>query len=280
MTPLVSLEKAGDDALELTWEKVKGAEGYRVYRKTAGGYFKAIANVDADTASYKDSGLTLGDTYIYTVRALYTLGGKTQLGPYESAGLKAKLSVDKVEITKVQSWGYCNLKVSWNEVEGADGYRLYYKVDNSSWKYVTQVGAGTTSYTHTGVTTGKTYTYYIRAYQNVNGTKVFGAYSDGKTGKAVPKQVVINSVKKASATSLKINWGRVNGASGYRIYRVDAKTGKWDYVTQINSGSTTSYTEKGLKKNTTYQYRIRAYRTVNGEKVFGAYSSLAKGSTK
>lgn len=279
-TPLVSLEKAGDDALELTWEKVKGAEGYRVYRKTAGGYFKAIANVDADTASYKDSGLTLGDTYIYTVRALYTLGGKTQLGPYESAGLKAKLSVDKVEITKVQSWGYCNLKVSWNEVEGADGYRLYYKVDNSSWKYVTQVGAGTTSYTHTGVTTGKTYTYYIRAYQNVNGTKVFGAYSDGKTGKAVPKQVVINSVKKASATSLKINWGRVNGASGYRIYRVDAKTGKWDYVTQINSGSTTSYTEKGLKKNTTYQYRIRAYRTVNGEKVFGAYSSLAKGSTK
>lgn len=281
-TPLVSLEAVDYNSLKLTWEAVKGAEGYRVYRKMPGGHFTAIANVGELTTSYLDVGLATGKTYIYTVRALYTIGGKTQLGPYETAGLKAAAALPKAEITSVKSWGYCNLKVAWEQVTGADGYRLYCQEKaGEAWKYVTQINDGSeTSYIHSGVTTGQSCTYYVRAYKNVDGTKVYGAYSDGVSGKAVPKQVVVNSVEKVSDTSLKISWNKVNGASGYRIYRVDEETGEWTYVTQIGSGSTTSYTEKGLKKNTSYQYRIRAYRTVNGEKIFGAYSALAKGSTK
>ena len=121
------------------------------------------------------------------------------------------------------------------------------------------------------MTTGQNYTYYVRAYCNVDGTKVFGAYSQGKTGKAVPKKAVIT---KATAGSKKVslNWNKVNGASGYRIYYKTSENGKWHYVTQIGKGSTTSYTNTGLKSGQTYYYTMRAYRTVNGEKVFGSYS--------
>ena len=124
---------------------------------------------------------------------------------------------------------------------------------------------------HTGVTTGKVYTYYVRAYRNIDGAKVYGAYADGKSGKAVPKKAVI---AKATAGDGKVtlNWNKVNGASGYRIYYKTSEDGEWHYVTQIGKGSTTSYTDTGLKSGQTYYYTMRAYRTVNGEKIFGSYS--------
>ncbi len=73
-------------------------------------------------------------------------------------------------------------------MESADGYRLYYQEPGSAWKYVTQIADGdATSYVHTGRTTGKTYTYYVRGYRNVDGQKAFGSYSAGKE-REIPAQ--------------------------------------------------------------------------------------------
>ena len=43
-------------------------------------------------------------------------------------------------------------------------------------------------------------------------------------------------------------------------------------MTQIGKGSTTSYTHKGIQDGKDYYYTMRAYRVVNGKKVFGAYA--------
>lgn len=176
---------------------------------------------------------------------------------------------DKAAVTKAQSWGYNGIKVSWDALYCADGYRLYYQTGDSAWKYVTQTAD--TSYVHTPVTTGQTYTYYVRGYRNVDGQKVFGSYSEGKSGKAVPRQAKIT---KAAAGSKKaaLSWDKVNGASGYRLYYKTSENGPWTYVTQIGKGSATSYTAAGLKSGQTYYFTMRAYRTVNGEKVFGSYA--------
>ena len=70
----------------------------------------------------------------------------------------------------------------------------------------------------------------------------------------------------------------MNGASGYQIYRRNPETGKYQFVTQLGNGNTAAYTEKGLKKGITYTYVVRAYRTVNGNKILGANSTETKGS--
>lgn len=69
-----------------------------------------------------------------------------------------------------------------------------------------------------------------------------------------------------------ISWKKISGASGYRIYRI-TEEGKYERIKQISSGSTLTHTVSGLKKGTTYTYRIRAYRTVDGTPVFGPYSA-------
>ena len=58
--------------------------------------------------------------------------------------------------------------------------RINDKTDGGSWKKVKTVGSSTTSWKNTGLTKGTAYTYTVRAYCTVDGTKVLGGYD--KTG--------------------------------------------------------------------------------------------------
>ena len=46
------------------------------------------------------------------------------------------------------------------------------------------------------------------------------------------------------------------------------------------SGATVSWNNTGLTFGKIYSYKVRAYRTVNGTKVYGAYSAVVKAAPK
>ncbi len=71
-----------------------------------------------------------------------------------------------------------------------------------------------------------------------------------------------------------VKWKKVSGASGYEVYRATSKTGKYIKVKTLTSGNTTSYTNTKLASKKGYYYKVRAYRTVNGNKVYSSYSSI------
>lgn len=80
------------------------------------------------------------------------------------------------------------------------------------------------------------------------------------------------TVKKASATSVKCTWKAVSDADGYEIYYSTSKNGTFK-----KAGSTTSkltYTKKSLKEGKSYYFKVRAYKTINGEKVYGEFSKV------
>ena len=89
----------------------------------------------------------------------------------------------------------------------------------------------------------------------------------GKTGKLCLK------TGKAKVT---VTYGKVKGANGYQIYRSTKKSGGFKCVKTIKSGNTVKFVNKNLKKGQNYYYKVRAYRTVDGKKVYGAYSSVKK----
>lgn len=82
-------------------------------------------------------------------------------------------------------------------------------------------------------------------------------------------------VQKKSRSSIKISWKKASNVNGYEVYM---KTNKGSYkkITVIKKGSTTNYTKKGLKKNSTYTFKVRAYKNVSNKKVYGSYSSTKK----
>ncbi|MFR7479033.1 MAG: fibronectin type III domain-containing protein [Acutalibacteraceae bacterium] len=70
----------------------------------------------------------------------------------------------------------------------------------------------------------------------------------------------------SSGKSARLSWQAVPGASGYVVYVRSGSS--WKRVSSVKG---TSYTQSGLIKGRTYTYTVRAYRTVKGKNVYGAY---------
>lgn len=81
------VKQTSKTAVTLSWDKVKGADGYEIYRKTgADGTYKKIKTISSGkTVTYKNTELTLGKKYYYKIRAYDKNGSSTKKGKYSSA---------------------------------------------------------------------------------------------------------------------------------------------------------------------------------------------------
>ena len=173
---------------------------------------------------------------------------------------------------KASSSSYNSNKLSWNKVTGASGYEVLRATSKTgTYKSVKTITSGSTvSYTDKSLATGTTYYYKVRAYRTVDKKKVYSSYSSVVSAKPVlktPSVKLTSGSKKAT-----IKWEKISGASGYEVYRATSKSGKYSKIKTITKNSTVSYVNSSLTKNKTYYYKVRAYRTVNGKKIYSSYS--------
>ena len=88
---------------------------------------------------------------------------------------------------------------------------------------------------------------------------------------------VIRSPQLSSATltgsnSIKLKWEKQKSVSGYIIYRKSAG-GNYKKIATAKKG-TYSYTNKSLKYNKKYYYKIRSYKKSNGKTYYSGYSNV------
>lgn len=166
--------KSSANTVKMSWNKVSGATGYRVYQyNTSTKKWKAVANIKNTNYTFKN--LKSGTTYKFTVRAYKNQGGKTYLSPkYTTFTTSTTPSTVSFKVTA----GSKKATVKWNKVTGATGYKVYYKTSkNGSWKCLKTTNNKTTSYTKTGLTKGKTYYFTVKAYRTVSGKTYNGSYA-------------------------------------------------------------------------------------------------------
>ena len=65
------------------------------------------------------------------------------------------------------------------------------------------------------------------------------------------------------------------GESGYQIYGKTSK-GEWKRVKTLKADKTSYTTVKKLEKGKTYYVKARAYKTVDGKKIYAPWSSVKK----
>ena len=187
--------------------------------------------------------------------------------PTQKPVQQIKLATPK--LGKVVSAGYNALKLNWSKVNGADGYRVYVKV-NGQWKALGNTKS--TTYVHKKLETGKSYTYTVKAYKNTKSGTVWSSYDKkGITGKAALSAPSLRKAKRTSAKKATLSWKKVNGASGYVVYR-KTNNGRWQIVKKITKGNITSFTDKKLSKGKKYTYTVRAYRTVGKKNIYSGYN--------
>ena len=175
-----------------------------------------------------------------------------------------KLSTPKLK--KVVSVSYDSVKVTWDKVKGADGYRVYMK-EHGKWKSLGKVSSN--SYTCNGLETGKKYTFTVRAYKKANTGTVLSAYNKkGISGTPKLSTPELKSVKR-SASGVTFRWKKTAGATGYIVYR-KANKGSWRALCATNN---VSYKDTVAKKGVKYTYTVRAYRKTSIGNVYSSYNA-------
>jgi len=190
-------------------------------------------------------------------------------------------------VAKATSYSYTKIKISWNKIENIDGYKIY-RATKKTGKYnlVYTAGATKTSYINAGRTCGKTYYYKVRGYKMIDRKNVYTKYSDVKSAYARPAKATIAKITLPKDELVKVTWNKVSGATGYQIYRKRTDKSKWNLFKNI-SNKYTSVKDDMLKKvyinswdfyydysglDYNWEYKVRAYRTVNGKKIYGMFS--------
>lgn len=276
---LVSAKSIDHNTIQVNWDSVKGATGYKVYRKKANEKtYTSLKNVSG--TSFKDNTAEVGEVYYYTVRAY--VNSSTNLGDYDKNGIKGVALPKAPKLISAESKDFCAIKITWEKVDNASGYYVYRKSDlDKTYKQIAEVnGNKTFTSTDLSATTGVKYQYTVRAYKNRDGKSYAGAYnSKGLTATACTNAPTIKSGTSKSATKLKITWNKVNGASGYNVYRKDESSKTYKLLKTINGNGNTEYTDNGLKCGVKYYYRVNGFRTVSGKNYEGFGSSDYLGMT-
>ena len=166
----------GSDGITVKWETIGNATGYKLYRKTGTGSWKAIKTISGGgTASYIDTQATKnGTTYSYRIYTLIKANGTTYKSKASAAKPICYLSTPDKPTVKNNAAKAAT--VTWKKNKKATGYQIKY-VTGSTKKTVKVKGTSTLTTTLTKLTKNKTYKIYVRSYVTQDGVTSYSKYS-------------------------------------------------------------------------------------------------------
>ena len=266
-------------SVTLKWNKGTTASGYQLQQYKGGKWVTIYTGTKATNTSYTVKKLKAGTAgYRFRIRAYKTYGNTKQYGSWSSE-VKVNTNPYGVGGFKCSSKTSTSVTLKWNKGTTASGYQLQ-QYKNGKWVTIyTGTKATNTSYTVKGLKAGTAgYRFRIRAYKTYGNTKQYGSWSSEVKVNTNPYGVGGFKAKSTAKNSITLGWNKGTTASGYQLQQY--KGGKWVIVYTGTKATSTSYTVKSLKANTSYKFRIRAYKTYGNTKQYGSWSSTLTVKTK
>ena len=266
-------------SVTLKWNKGTTASGYQLQQYKGGKWVTIYTGTKATNTSYTVKKLKAGTAgYRFRIRAYKTYGNTKQYGSWSSE-VKVNTNPYGVSGFKCSSKTSTSVTLKWNKGTTASGYQLQ-QYKNGKWVTIyTGTKATNTSYTVKKLKAGTAgYRFRIRAYKTYGNTKQYGSWSSEVKVNTNPYGVGGFKAKSTAKNSITLGWNKGTTASGYQLQQY--KGGKWVTVYTGTKATSTSYTVKRLKANTSYKFRIRAYKTYGNTKQYGSWSKVLTVKTK
>ena len=262
---------AAKNSITIEWSPSENAVEYHVYYQ----------DIQTDK-EYRLSGKTT-DTK-YTITGLndgvkYYVQVKASDGTTESSGKTIYDAItlpDKIAGLQQERWYYFIhvLDIKWDKKSGVSGYEV--SLSNSKGKVLQKKEATTASVSFHDLK-DSVYTINVRAYTDYQNTRYYSSYSS------------INCIPQARISKLKIkggkltmNWKKVDGATGYKIY-VSTKPNKGYKLAKTvgkKKGSCTIAKIKSKKIKSKKTYYVYVQTVCNKGKNKGTSGALYYWSTK
>ena len=203
----------------------------------------------------------------------YTLHTCTKCGYSFQDDFVPALSHNKVTGLRAKARYTNSLILAWDENEDAGGYEIEQYRDGD-WQCIETIYDNTeVSYKVDDLRADTTYTFRIRPFVCIQDYNSYGEYTRLAAKTRIPNVTGLTS-KSISSSTITLSWNKNNKATGYVIEQY--KGGKWSGIATTKNNTTLSFTVKGLETDTTYTFRVKAYRTVNGKTEYSEYRRIQK----
>ena len=266
----VKVKTQGTASLTLAWDKNASAKGY-IIEQYKGGKWTQVAKTSSNTAvTYTVNGLAADTTYTFRIKA-YAISGESEIyGGYVK--IAGKTRIPNVASFKGRAVSQTAVKLDWSKNDKATGYVIeQYK--GGKWTALATTKNNTTlTFTVKGLAKGTAYSFRIKSFRKTGSATEFSEYTAIKAATLLDG---VSDFKVASTTGswITLEWAKNDKATGYSIEQY--KGGKWTVIATTKNNTTLKFTVKGLKNDTTYSFRIRAYKTAGGVTAYSDYVRIA-----
>lgn len=251
-TPSISSKSdVTNTSLTLSWNRVSGANSYRIqYRKAGEQWDTGSAWTETTNTSCNIANLEAGKLYWFRV---YAVGNGGNSAASDSIGIYLKPNAPTAVATGTNS-----ININWAYPGGETKFELLARKSGDADYSTLSTDIDGTSYTHDRLIPGTQYYYKIKAHNKENSSIVSGRSDAGYAYTKLSAPTV--TAKDANSISLSWNTGVMDGDYTY-TYRICRRLSGTSDFAELAVVSEKSYQDTGLQSNTSYDYYIDVLRS-------------------
>ena len=248
-----------DQIAELTWTYAgEGEPVFNIYRSTDDKNYTLRAVSDTLQTTWQDTALRIEQDYYYKVATLYS-ENESEL----SSKKTIQTHFPSITAVNVAAINEVTLALSWTVPNGyvekymLKGFIIERKNASGSYTFIKTMPDSLTQWQDSTITLRQNYQYRVKAFNALNTSEI--KESNGLASLfPSPTNLTATTIDDQS---IKLMWtDNCSYESGYRIER-DSGSG-YQPITEVGA-DVKEYTDSGLTYGQTYDYRVKAYTTLN-----------------
>ncbi|HKV00925.1 MAG TPA: fibronectin type III domain-containing protein, partial [Ktedonobacteraceae bacterium] len=241
--------------INLMWTDNSNNEtGFQVERSADDINFFIIGTTKTNTTSFVDGTVSPATVYYYRVTAFNTGGNSPYSNVFQAGNAPtapSQLAANAISNSEIDlSW----IDTSTNET----AITVERSTDGVTFSQIASLPAGSTSYQNTGITSGGTYYYRVRAQNS------FGAspYSNIASATVVGPPAAPSNMQAVAISASQVNLTWTDNSTNEDGFTVQRSTDASTYATIVTTGpNVTSFSDTGLTRSTKYYYRVQSFNT-------------------
>ena len=264
--------------VNLSWTDASNNEsGFEIFRSTDNANFSKIADVGANVTTYANTGLNASTRYYYYVGS--QRGGTPSRTKSNTADATTPSGLPSPPVRLIATaTSSSQINLTWADLsDNETGFEIERSTDSRNYGKIADVGAGTTTYSNTGLISNTQYCYRVRAKNGAGNS----GYTDPACATTQAPPVTIprppSNLTSAASSSSQINLVWTDNASDETGFEIERSNDGTNFAKIADVGAnTTTYSNTGLTASTRYWYRLRAINSAGAS----SYTNIADATTQ